>query len=71
MSKIPSDGILESLYKLRLRESDLELYDGLPDGQGDGPKACVKQAAADSRGSRTCVCANTFATEVAHAGEEG
>ena len=30
-------------------------------GQGDGvPKACSKQAAADSRGSRTCVCANTF-----------
>ena len=31
------------------------------DGQGDGvPKACAKQAAADSQGSRTCVCANTF-----------
>ena len=30
-------------------------------GQGDGvPKACQKQAAADSRGSRTCVCASTF-----------
>ena len=30
------------------------------DGQGDGvPKACHQQAAADSRGSRTCVCANT------------
>ena len=30
------------------------------DGHGDGvPKACRKQAAADSRGSRTCVCANT------------
>ena len=30
-------------------------------GQGDGvPKAGHKQAAADSRGSRTCVCANTF-----------
>ena len=29
-------------------------------GQGDGvPKACQKQAAADSQGSRTCVCANT------------
>ena len=32
MSKIPSDDILESLYKLRIRESDklktvLELYD--------------------------------------------
>ena len=30
-------------------------------GQGDGvPKACTEQAAADSRGSRTCVCASTF-----------
>ena len=30
-------------------------------GQGDGvPKAGVQQAAADSRGSRTCMCANTF-----------
>ena len=30
-------------------------------GQGDGvPKACSQQAAADSRGSRTCVCASTF-----------
>ena len=31
------------------------------DGQGDGvPKACPKQAAADSRGSRTCVCVITL-----------
>ena len=31
------------------------------DGQGDGvSKACRQQAAADSRGSRTCVCANTL-----------
>ena len=30
-------------------------------GQGDGvPKAGLNQAAADSRGSRTCVCASTF-----------
>ena len=30
------------------------------DGQGDGvPKAGLQQAAADSQGSRTCVCANT------------
>ena len=35
------------------------------------PKAGQKQAAADSRGSRTCVCANTSASRVAHAGEEG
>ena len=31
------------------------------DGQGYGvPKAGPKQASADSRGSRTCVCANTY-----------
>ena len=31
------------------------------DGQEDGvPKACLDQAAADSRGSRTCVCVNTY-----------
>ena len=30
-------------------------------GQGDGvPKACLEQAAADSQGSRTCVCVITF-----------
>ena len=41
-------------------------------GQGDGvPKACAEQAAADSRGSRTCVCANTSCPWVAHAGVEG
>ena len=42
-------------------------------GQGDGnSNACHQQAAADSRGSRTCVFANTFyAFGVAHAGEEG
>ena len=39
------------------------------DGQGDGvPKACLEQAAADSRGSRTCVCASTFGSGVTHAG---
>ena len=33
------------------------------EGQGDGvPKACPKQAAADSRRSRTCVCASTLLT---------
>ena len=42
------------------------------DGQGDGvPKTGRQQAAADSRGSRTCVCANTFSRGVAHAGGEG
>ena len=42
------------------------------DGQGDGvPKAGLQQAAADSRGSRTCVCVNTQPGGVAHAGREG
>ena len=41
-------------------------------GQVDGvPKAGAKQAAADSRGSRTCMCAITFSCGVAHAGKEG
>ena len=44
----------------------------IQDGQGDGvPKAGPEQAAADSRGSRTFVCANTFGDGVAHAGGEG
>ena len=41
-------------------------------GQEDGvPKAGLQQAAADSRGSRTCVCVNTVSWEVAYAGREG
>ena len=40
--------------------------------QGDGvPKAGPQQAAADSRGSQTCVCASIFEHGVAHAGGEG
>ena len=40
------------------------------DGQGGGaPKACPKQA--DSRGSRTCVCANTLCREWHTEGEKG
>ena len=41
-------------------------------GRGDGvPKACLEQAAADSPGSRTCVCAKTLIHfGVAHAGEK-
>ena len=42
------------------------------DGQADGAsKAGPKQAAADPRGSRTCVCANTFWNRVWHTGREG
>ena len=43
------------------------------DGQGDRvPKAGLEQAAANSRGSRTCVCANTFEHEwLTQGGEDG
>ena len=52
-----SDYMSKKLLHL-LRRARRERED---DGQGDGvPKAVQKQAAADSRGSRTCVCANTF-----------
>ena len=40
-------------------------------GQGVGFVRNKKKAVADSRGSRTCVCANTFTPGVAHAGREG
>ena len=73
MTKIPHDDILEGLYELRIRESEklktvLELYDQESQwwpGDG-GPKACHSQAAADSQGSRTCVCAITFWTPEWH-----
>ena len=45
-------------------------FEDVARGMGS-PKAGVQQAAADSQGSRTCVCANTFISGVAHAGEEG
>ena len=47
----------------RLPGCDGQAADAVSAGQGDGvPKAGLKQAAADSQGSRTCVCANTFPT---------
>ena len=58
-----SDGSLESLSNLKCTEdTDVQLTEiGNDGGQGDGfHKACRQQAAADPRGSRTCVCANTF-----------
>ena len=55
MTKIPHDDILEGLYKLRIRESEK-----LKTVARGVPKACGQQAAADSRGSRTCMCAITF-----------
>ena len=56
----PDDHRLKTMVKRSIEQ----------DGQGDGvPKACLEQAAADSRGSRTCVCAITFSRYgVAHAG---
>ena len=63
LSQVCSQIVLKCLYSARI---------GRADGQGDGvPKACREQAAADSRGSRTCVCANTLSSGVAHAGGEG
>ena len=54
LSKVCSQIVLKCLYLARV---------GRPNGQGDGvPKACQEQAAADSRGSRTCVCANTLSS---------
>ena len=45
----------------RLPGCDGQAADSVSAGQGDGvPKAGLKQAAADSRGSRTCVCASTL-----------
>ena len=69
MTQIPSDDILEILYKSRIRESDklrtvLELYiveihqDGQEDGTGGGGLARVPSLR---------VCANTFSAWVAHA----
>ena len=53
-------------------ENHLHRQDLQADGQGDGvPKAGLQQAAADSRGSRNCVCANIFDLGVAHIGEKG
>ena len=47
------------------------VQDPLADGHGGVLKACLQLAAADPRGSRTCVCASTPGRRVAHAGEEG
>ena len=42
------------------------------DGQGDGvPKAGLQQAAGDSRGSRTCACANHLHAPGWHTQGEG
>ena len=57
--------VKRSAWNLTKVRSDKEVIDG----QGDGvPKAGLQQAAADSRGSRTCVCASTLSYGVAHAG---
>ena len=52
---------LDPMWKVLNKEVDLGEPTSFLNGQGDGaPKAGQEQAAADSRGSRTCVCANTF-----------
>ena len=62
----------EEVFKNKVKRSSRSKKNFIG-GQGDGvPKASPEQAAADSRGSRTCVCASTLLIEeVAHAGEEG
>ena len=58
---------------LTARKTELAMFGELimADGQGDGlAKAELEQAAADLRGSRTCVCAITLFSWVAHARRE-
>ena len=57
----PFEGLLKPAFiSQRQTEEPPNIWD-TSGGQGDGvPKACWKQAAADSRWSRTCMCANTF-----------
>ena len=52
----------EAHMKSFIEMEELKRFQGSTfDGQRDGvPKACRQQAAADLRGSRTCVCAITF-----------
>ena len=58
-SRISAKGTEKLPYSENIRISSWS-YD-TEGGQGEGvPKAGVQQAAADSRGSRTCVCAYTF-----------
>ena len=54
-------GLREARMKSLNEMEELKRVQGSTfDGQGNGvPKACRKQAAADPRGSRTCVCAIT------------
>ena len=62
MHSIINSVLIPGGQKLSNRQTDRQTVFFLPvDGQGDGvPKAGPQQAAADSRGSRTCVCANTI-----------
>ena len=58
LHSIINSGLIPGGQNLNTRQTVFFL---LVDGQGDGvTKAGQEQAAADSRGSRTCVCANTF-----------
>ena len=73
--QLPREEVFGAIEFLRLKEylrNDFENSQQWSDSQGDAvTKACQEQAAADSRGSRTFVCANTFDAGVAHAGGEG
>ena len=66
---------LDNARRLRgiffIEPEDQELKHTMKNARGGVPKAGLRQAAADSRGSRTCVCANTYHGGVAHAGREG
>ena len=58
-----SHSVVQQAENSRVRELVMKMV------RGDGvPKASLQQAATDSRGSRTCVCANIFDEWVAHAG---
>ena len=69
------DELKSSCSVTGIRMPDFEVLDARnasADGQGDGvPKAGQEQAAGDSQGSRTCVCANTFAIWVGTCRREG
>ena len=72
-AKLDNARKLRGIFFIEPNDEEFKLTLKVARGQGDGvPEACEQQAAADSRGSRTCVCANTFCCErVAHAGSEG
>ena len=70
--RVKLDSPREESFPIPLKHIDVSRSTHPNGWPGDGvPKARPKQAAADSRMSRTCVYTNTSASRVAHAGEEG